>query len=67
MTIFNHIMDALQPHMSGEEKYFYPAIKADDPKEENAFTVNEVFEEHKWVKCRQPKSVKWRKTMKCGS
>jgi hemerythrin-like domain-containing protein len=50
MTIFNQIMDALQPHMSGEEKYFYPAIKADDPKKENAFIVNEAFEEHKWAK-----------------
>jgi hemerythrin superfamily protein len=50
MTIFNQIMDALQPHMSGEEKYFYPAIKAGDPKEENAFIVNEGFEEHKWAK-----------------
>jgi hemerythrin-like domain-containing protein len=50
MKIFNQIMDALQPHMSGEEKYFYPAIKSDDSKEENALIVNEAFEEHKWAK-----------------
>jgi hypothetical protein len=50
MMIFNQIMDALHPHMSGEEKYFYPAIKADDAKEENAFIVDEAVEEHKWAK-----------------
>ena len=51
MMIFNQIMNALQPHMSGEEKYLYPAIKkANDPKEENAFLVDEAFEEHKWAK-----------------
>ena len=50
MKIFNQIMAALQPHMSGEEKYLYPAIKAGEPKEENAFIVNEGFEEHKWAK-----------------
>lgn len=51
MKIFNQIMTALQPHMSGEEKYLYPAIKkADESNEENAFVVNEGFEEHKWAK-----------------
>jgi hemerythrin superfamily protein len=51
MMIFNQIMNALQPHMSGEEKYLYPAIKkADESKEENAFLVDEAFEEHKWAK-----------------
>ena len=50
MIIFNQIISALQPHMSGEEKYLYPAIKAADPKEENAFMVDEAFEEHKWAK-----------------
>ena len=51
MTIFNQIMNALQPHMSGEEKYLYPAIKkADESKEENTFLVDEAFEEHKWAK-----------------
>lgn len=50
MKIFNQIMNALQPHMSGEEKYLYPAIKkAGEPKEENALIVNEAFEEHKWA------------------
>ena len=51
MKIFNQIMAALQPHMSGEEKYLYPAIKkADESNEENAFIVNEGLEEHKWAK-----------------
>jgi len=51
MMIFNQIMNALQPHMSGEEKYLYPAIKkADESKEENTFIVDEAFEEHKWAK-----------------
>jgi len=51
MMIFNKIMNALQPHMSGEEKYLYPAIKkADESKEENTFIVDEAFEEHKWAK-----------------
>jgi hemerythrin superfamily protein len=51
MMVFNQIMEALQPHMSGEEKYFYPAIKkAAESKEENALIVNEAFEEHKWAK-----------------
>ena len=50
-TIFNQIMDALRPHMEVEEKYLYPAIKkGDDPKGENAFLINEAFEEHKWAK-----------------
>ena len=44
-------MDALRPHMEVEEKYLYPAIKkGDDPKGENAFLINEAFEEHKWAK-----------------
>jgi hemerythrin superfamily protein len=51
MKIFSQIMDALQPHMAGEEKYFYPALKkAGESKDENAFIVNEAFEEHKWAK-----------------
>lgn len=51
MIVFNQIMEALQPHMSGEEKYFYPAItKASESKEDEAFIVNEAFEEHKWAK-----------------
>jgi len=50
MKIFNQITNALQPHMSGEEKYLYPAIKAGEPKKENALIVNEAFEEHKWAK-----------------
>jgi hemerythrin superfamily protein len=51
MKVFSQIMDALQPHMAGEEKYFYPAIKkADLSNDENAFMVNEAFEEHKWAK-----------------
>ena len=51
MMIFNQIMNALQPHMSGEEKYLYPAIKkADESNEECAFLVDEAFEEHKWAR-----------------
>jgi hemerythrin superfamily protein len=51
MTIFSQIMNALTPHMAGEEKYFYPAIKnSDKSNEETAFIVNEAFEEHKWAK-----------------
>jgi hemerythrin-like domain-containing protein len=51
MMIFNKIMNALKPHMSGEEKYLYPPIKkAGEPKEENALMIDEAFEEHKWAK-----------------
>jgi hemerythrin superfamily protein len=46
--IFFQIMNALQPHMNGEEQYFYPAIKK--ASQECNFIVNEAFEEHKWAK-----------------
>jgi hemerythrin-like domain-containing protein len=49
-NIFLQIVNALKPHMIGEEKYFYSAIKKVGDQEECCFIVNEAFEEHKWAR-----------------